>query len=257
MSALCGPNVTTSNLQICIDFKNTRCYSGSGTTFTNLVDPTRNNGFIKNNCSYSDTLGGFVTTNGANNGQQYNVGDRIDINTSGAGVDRFSGLNNFSIFFWVNQISSGRMLSTGSAGSGTGNSDQCIWYMWCDTSQYYWWNSGGGGTNNITAAGTWHTPGTWQMIGFTYSYNESGNNVVRCYTNGVLQFSGSIATASHSYIDRSGDSIMQWTLGGGYSSSCFNTNAAGRFNLFLLYNKALSSDEIYSNFTATRSRYGI
>jgi len=257
MPVFYGPTIVTDSLQIHLDWGSLKCYSGSGTTFSNIAYPSRNNGYIKNNVIYSAINGGILTTGGAQSGALYNVGDRIDINTSAAGVDRF-GANSFSIMVWVNQISSsGRILSTGSAGTGTGNSDNCIWYMWMDTSQYYWWNSAGGGANNITASGTWHTPGTWQLIGFTYSYNEGGNDIVRCYTNGVLQFSGTTPTASHSYIDRSGETTMQWTLGGGYSSSCYNQNSACKFGPFSLYNKKLSDLEMLQNFNALRGRYGI
>ncbi len=262
MSVICNPNVVQSNLQMFYDWGNPRCYSASGSTtgnistFYNLVDRGRNVGYTKNNVAYTSTGIKYLTTNGAQSGALYNVGDRIDMNTSAAGIDRF-GANNFSIMFWVNQSGSGRMMSTGSAGTGTGDSDQCVWYMWCDTSQYYWWNSGGGGTNNISASGTWHTPGTWQLIGFTYSYNEGGNDIVRCYTNGVEQFSGTTATSIHSYIDRSNETIMQYTLGGGYSSSCFNTNTAASFATFMLYNTRLSSDQMLQNFNAMRGRFGV
>lgn len=250
-----GPKIINTNLQTYMDFANPRCYPRTGTTITNLVE--NNIGYIKNNVTFSTTNGGILTTGGANNGLVNNVGDRIDINTRSAGIDRF-GAHNFSIFFWVNQISSsGRILSTGSAGAGTGDSDNCIWQMWIDTGQFYWWNSGGGGTNNITASGTWHTPGSWQLIGFTYSYNEGGNNIVRCYTNDTLAFSASISTATHSFIDRSNESLLQWTLGGGYSSSCYTQNSQCRFGNFMLYNKTLSLNEIIQNFNATRGRFGI
>ena len=262
MSVVCNPNIYNTNLQIYMDWGNPRCYTGSGSTsgnistFYNLVDAQRNIGYTKNVVTYTSTGIKYLSTNGAQSGALYNVGSRIDINTSAAGIDRF-GANNFSIMFWVNQSSSGRMMSTGSAGTGTGDSDQCVWYMWCDTGTYYWWNSGGGGTNNISASGTWHTPGTWQLIGFTYSYNESGNDIVRCYTNGVQQFSGTTPTAIHSYIDRSGATTMQWTLGGGYSSSCFNQNAAASFGNFMLYNEKLTDAQMLQNFEATRSRFNV
>jgi hypothetical protein len=266
MSVTAGPNLYTSNLQIHIDFTDPQCYSGGSTTtgnfstFTNLVNSQRNNGYLKNNCTLNTLPTGtkYVTTGGANSGALYNVGDRIDINTSAAGIDRF-GANNFSIMFWVNQgVSGGRMMSTGSAGTGTGDSDNCLWQMWCDSGRFYWWNSTGGETNALnTTINTWHTPGTWQLIGFTYSYNEGGNNIVRCYTNGVQQFTASIATSTHSFIDRSGDSIMQWTLGGGYASSCFNTNAVGSFATFSVYNARLSDRQMRQNFEASRSRFGV
>lgn len=259
-----NPGVHTTNLQIYMDWGNPRCYTGSGSTsgnistFYNLVDAQRNVGYTKNAVSYISSGIKYLSTNGAQSGAIYNVGSRIDINTSAAGVDRF-GAHSFSVMFWVNQIASGvgRLMSTGSAGTGTGDSDQCIWYMWCNTDQYYWWNSSGGSANNITASGTWHTPGIWQLIGFTYSYNEGGNDIVRCYTNGVQQFSGTTPTATHSYIDRSNETIMQWTLGGGYSSSCYNTNVAASYGSFMLYNTKLTDDQMLQNFYATRSRYGV
>jgi hypothetical protein len=253
-----SPKITTENLQIHMDWSATRCYSGSGSTFNNLVSGKTSIGYIKNNVTFSTTNGGILTTNGANSGAQYNVGDRIDINTSAANVDRFNGTDNFSIFFWVNQTaSSGRIFSTGSAGSGTGNSDNCIWQMWVSTGTYYWWNSSGGGTNNLTVSGTWHTPGTWQYIGFTYTYNDGGNNTVRCYANDTLMMTGQTATATHSYINRASASSLQWTLGGGYSSGCFNTNSACKFGTFSVYNKALTATEVTQNFNATRARFGV
>jgi hypothetical protein len=254
MGVLYSPNLVKSNLQICMDWSNIRCYSGTGSTFVNLVPSKSNVGYIKNNVTFSN---GILTTNGANNGQQNNVGDRIDINTSASGVDRF-GAHNFSIFFWVNQISaSGRLFATGSAGTGTGNSDNCIWQMWIDTGAFFWWNSSGGNVNSISASGAWHTPGTWQLIGITYSYNEGGNNIIRCYRNDAMVFSGSIATSTHSFIDRSGQSNLQWTLGGGYSSSCFTQNTSARYGMFFVYNKTLSLQEISQNFNATRNRFGV
>jgi hypothetical protein len=262
MGVAYNSKIVTSNLQMYYDWGNPKCYTGSGSTvnnistFNNLIDASRNVGYTKNAVTYTGTGARFLTTNGTQSGAVYNVGSRIDMNTSGAGIDRF-GAHNFSIMFWVNQTSSGRMMSTGSAGTGTGDSDNCIWQMWCDTGQFFWWNSGGGGTNNITVSGTWHTPGTWQLIGFTYSYNESGNNIVRCYTNGIQQFLGSVPTATHSFIDRSNETIMQWTLGGGYSSSCFNQNAAGNFGSFMLYNRCLTDNEMIQNFQTQRSRFGV
>lgn len=264
MAIYYNSNIVTSNLQMYYDWANPRCYTGAGSTvnnistFYNLVDAGRNVGYTKNAVAYTNTGIKYLSTNGAQSGAIYNVGSRIDMNTSGAGIDRF-GANSFSIMFWVNQTNpgSGRLMSTGSAGTGTGDSDQCVWYMWCDTNTYYWWNSGGGGTNNISATGTWHTPGTWQLIGFTYSYNEGGNDIVRCYTNGVEQFSGTTATSVHSYIDRSNETIMQWTLGGGYSSSCYNTNVAASFGTFMLYNTKLTDAQMLQNFQTQRSRYGV
>lgn len=259
MSVYSGPNSEINGLQIAIDWGNLNCYPGTGTEFFNLVDRTRNNGYIKNNCVYSNLLGGYVQTNGAQSGAANNVGDRIDINTSAAGIDRFSGTQNFTVLFWNYWISGGgKIWSTGSAGAGTGNSDNCIWNMWIDSGQFYWWNSSGGSANNITCSfnGT-RIASTWQMVGLTYSYNESGNNVARTYVNGQQVGTGITPTATHSFIDRSGQSNMQWSLGGGYSSSCVNSNSVNRFGPFFMFNRKLENEEILKSFNALRSRYEI
>lgn len=251
MATAYNPRIVDDGLKIYLDFSNTRCYPGSGTVINNLVGNSV--GYLKNNTFVSN---GIATTGGAQNNQANNVGDRIDINTTSSGVDRF-GANNFSIFFWVNQINSGRMFSTGSAGTGTGNSDNCIWQLWIDTGQFFWWNTSGGNTNAISATGAWHSIGTWQLIGFTYSYNENSNNIVRCYRNDSEAFTASLPTATHSFIDRSNQSNLQWTLGGGYFGSCFNQNRAANFSNFWLYNRTLSPLEIKQNFNATRGRFGV
>jgi hypothetical protein len=254
-----NPTIITSNLQICLDWGNTKCFPGSGTNFTNIINSSVNDGYIKNNVTYSSSNGGYLSTGGANNGQTNNVGDRIDINTSAAGRDRFSGTHNFSIFFWNYYISgAGRIFATGSAGTGTENSDNCIWQMWINSFSFFWWNSSGGSANSISCSFNGNiSTNTWQYIGFTYSYNEDGNNIVRLYKNGSLVNSTSISTATHSFIDRSNQSNLQWTLGGGYSSSCFTSNSVNRFGPFYLYNKTLTTQEIQQNFNATRSRFSI
>jgi len=259
MSIYSGPNIISDGLQISLDWGNKNCYSGSGTTFFNIVDKSRNNGYIKNNCSYSPNFGGYIQTNGGQPGGLYDVGDRIDINTSTAGIDRFSGIHNFTVLFWNYWIGGdGKIWSTGSAGAGTGASDNCIWQMWIDYTQFYWWNSGGGGLNNITCTfNSSRVTNTWQMIAVTYSYNESGNNVARTYVNGIEVGLGTTATATHSYIDRSNQTDLQWTLGGGYASSCYNSNSVNRFGPFLLFNKTLSQPEIFKNFIAMRSRFKV
>jgi len=259
MSIYSGPNSIINGLQIAIDFGNINCYLGTGTTFFNLIDKNRNNGYIKNNCAYSALEGGYVQTNGGQSGSANDVGDRIDINTSAAGIDRFSGTQNFSVIFWNYWISgSGRIWSTGSAGVGTGISDNCIWNMWIDSGQFFWWNSSGGSANNITCSfNNTRISNTWQMVGLTYSYNENGNNVARTYVNGIQVGTGITPTATHSFIDRSAQLNMQWTLGGGYSSSCINSNSINRFGPFFMFNRTLSLEEVQQNFNALRGRYGV
>lgn len=58
-------SIATSNLMMCIDVSNPRCYSGSGTT---LYDATGNgyNGTLVNGPTYSSSYGGVIQTDGVN-----------------------------------------------------------------------------------------------------------------------------------------------------------------------------------------------
>jgi hypothetical protein len=243
------------HLQVLLDWGNPSCYGGSGTTFLNLIDHSRNNGYLKNNVTYSPTNGGIVTTGGYNSGAIYTIGDRIDINTSSGGIDRFDGNENFSIFFWVKQYTSGRIFSTGSSGALTGDNDQCIWQLWLTTDRFFYWDVNGGAINCMDVSGNLHTLNTWQHVGFTYSANEGGNNIARCYANGVLTASISVPVAIHSYPLRRNVASLQWTLGGGYYSSCYTQNSPCSFGQFMLYNKTLTQAEIVQNYKATHLRF--
>jgi len=252
------PPVVIANLQIFLDWGNEKCYSGEN-TFLNLIDSSRNDGYLKNNVTYSSMNGGFLETGGYNSGETDSVGDRIDINTSEAGIDRFSKEDDFTVSFWNYHIEgNGRVWSTGSAGSATGDDDSCIWQMWINSSQFYWWNSSGGGDDNITASfGGQFSQNKWQMVSIVYRYNENNNNVVRLYINDDLVGVGSTPTDVHSARDRRNQENMQWTLGGGYQSSCRTSNSSGRFGPFIFYNRALSEVEIEQNFNAFRSRFAL
>ena len=249
-----SPTIPKENLQILMDFANPACYPGSGTTINNLAVPGRNLGYIKNSVTTLTNKGfNVLRPNGGGAGSNA-VGDRIDINTSAGGIDRF-GAHSFSFAFWTKAVSGGRIFSTGSAGSG--NTDNCIWQMWIDnTGQFFWWNSGGGGADAITCLfSSLVDLGGWRHLVMTYAYNEGGNDVARVYIDGVLNGTGSISTATHSFVDRSGQTDLQWTLGGGYWSSCFTINAQNEFGMFACYNKTLSAGEVSSMYNNTKTRF--
>ena len=245
--------VITNGLQSFIDFSSTACYPRSGSKFYNLTN--NGVGYIQSSTFSLSDSGKVVTTGGNDNTPNY-VGSRININTTASGVDRFDKENNFTFAFWVKYLGNGdRIFSTGSAGSGT--SDACIWQFWLDPTLFYWWNSGGGGTDNITASITTIPQNSWSYITITYSYNESGNNIIRVYRNGSSIGSGSTPTSTHSAIGRSGQTDLQYTLGGGYWSSCYTLNSSGEFAMFQVYNRTLSESETTTNYNNTKSRFGL
>ncbi len=92
-----------------------------------------------------------------------------------------------------------------------------------------------------------------RYIGRIYKVKEIHDD--RVYIDGAFDNSNSIATSIHSYINRSGQTDLQWTLGGGYYSSCYTINAQNEFGMFACYNKTLSADEISSMYNNTKTRF--
>lgn len=254
--------LVTDSLQIYMDWGNPKCYPGAGVEAYNLVDPTRNTAYLKGGANHISQEGGIIRTpveqeSVYNSSGTNKVYDRIDINTSAGGIDRF-GAHSFTLIHWAKWAGTNgsRILSTGSSGSGT--SDACIWQMFTTSGSFYWWNSGGGGADNLsTSVPDWYTPNVWNMITFSISWNEGGTNYVRCYRDDTLLVTQGKDTATHNYRDRATQTNIQWTLGGGYYSSCYTTNTQGDYGPFLCYNRTLSDAEIASNFNFFRGRFGV
>lgn len=248
MSFYRGPIIVRdSSLQCCIDVLD-RNSNKSDNSLADIVTPSRAI-YLQSTTFGGGGAGKYIRCDGTGAGSNL-VGSRINIGTTASQVDRFNINSNFSFVILAYPEGSGRIFSTGSAGSGT--TDNCIWQMWLNQSQFYWWNSGGGGTDNINSlTGTFYATNTWNHIVITYS---SSGPTARVYLNGVLAGTHIGAT---NLVDRTGQTDLQWTLGGGYNGSCFTENTASRFQQFLIYNKTLSATEVIQNFNAVRARVGI
>jgi len=228
----------------------------STTTSTSTLPPPRIDGYFKGNTQFSLTNFGIVTTGGNGDPTVSNVvGDRIDINTYAAGEDRFGPGDNFSFQFWCKMQQPGLIMSTGSAGDT--DTDQCIWQFKIDNTGFFHWNSSGnsGIGSMLVSKPDFHTPNTWQMLTVTMSCNEFGQNVARIFTNQVFRAQGNVAIADHSFPNRRSHVNLQYTLGGGYNSSCLNFNTPGRFGPFKVYNRALTYNEIRQNFAVFKDRF--
>lgn len=230
----------------------------STTTSTSTLPPPRIDGYFKGNTQFSLTNFGIVTTGGNGDPTVSNVvGDRIDINTYAAGEDRFGPGDNFSFQFWCKMQQPGLIMSTGSAGDT--DTDQCVWQFKIDNTGFFHWNSSGnsGIGSMLVSKPDFHTPNTWQMLTVTMSCNEFGQNVARIFTNQVFRAQGNVAIADHDFPNRRSYGNLQYTLGGGYDSSCLNSNTPGSFGPFKVYNRALTYNEIRQNFNVFKDRFNV
>ena len=232
-----SPKIVTNELVLCLDAANSKSYSGSGTTVTDLSG--RNN------------VGTF-TGNTSFNSQGYFILDGVDgtrITTSGPSYPTtWNQAVTFELWAyfdadgtWHNG-SYGGLFSRGSTAGTFGltraNANNSV-RMWLRDS---------GGT--ATAAGVVVRDAWYQIVG---TWGGDANLNLKLYLNGVETGSFTKTTISGAP-DGGGYSL------GGISSTLSGSPGnymKGRISVARMYSRELTASEIQQNFNATRSRFGI
>lgn len=221
------PSIPTASLQNRYEAFNSASYSGSGTTWTDVVSSSN---LTLSGTTFSSNNGGYLTFS---NGQALNTGNSTIAATSGMTVSVWmyptsgSGTGYSSMLPIFSYGDSGGVPGSVVVGIGQGSSYNMI---------YDGFNQTGNGTG-----ATGFDINTWQL--FTFAFNSSGGS---WYKNGTLM--GSLNT-------------MGSNKGPGLSlgkSQMLNTNYfAGRISAAYVYTKALSSTEVTQLFNANKWRYGL
>lgn len=247
MSVYAGPEITTSGLIFHVDAANSKSYPGSGNTWIDLSG-NNNNGTLINGPSYNIANGGIITFDGSDD----------SCNTGLSGPTTFTSNSDFSISCWANF--SAYKPAASSIGTLVGAFNyQGYGLFWVGTPTTYVVGSYmryAGVTSDIRSSNI--TPGVWFHA--VQSYSRSGN-FNRLYINGTLSNSGtSISGAFNSNLDNMFIAIANGipgkndgTPGGGVGGTPFLGNIAS----VSIYNRALSAAEIFQNFNANRSRFGL
>lgn len=217
--------VISSGLQLYLDAANTSSYSGTGTTWYDLTsnhnDVTmQNSGSI----SYTSSGGGYFTT-GSN-------GYFNKLTTTGLPT----GSNPYTLSAWI-QLSSvwgGQgIVSVGNAW-GTSNGVNAFRTSATNTLLNYWW------ANDFSAVASLSPTTQW----FNCVAQWDGTTR-RIWVNGT-QIGSAAAT---------GLNVTNGVLGIGVTNSTEYLN--GNVGQVLIYNRAITSDEISQNYSVVRARYGV
>jgi len=228
-----GAPVVNSNLMVWVDAAQTASYSGSGATWTDLSGNGKNYTLTAGPTYSSTTGGGVITFAGASS--QYA--------TTAATLFNSTTTNTYSINIWVYPTGAGQMVSVN--GQATPNSGYHYTAL------------------EITAAGLIYF-GQWTGGMTTVATSSQSLNA---WYNLVLTYNGTTATAYVNGVSV-GSSTIAWTAPG--ASTFFSlmsqdatrmsgatAYASGSIGAFMVYNRALTADEITTNFNALRGRYGI
>jgi len=237
MGVTYNPRIVTDGLVLALDAGNTKSYSGSGTTWTDLSGQG-NNGTLANGPTYSSSNGGSIVLDGTNDYVQI-------LNSNGFG--EVSTTPTISLELWANITRK----------SGGGQQYQQLAGFRNDGVFSFFFlllDSSGASVNTEariqTTSGTWdiNVPylsyfNTWTHITFTANVNRTD-----LYFNGNLI--GSNTAVSGSFGSTSGNFRIGTSLSGAYPT-------LGNISSVKVYNRALTASEIQQNFNALRGRFGI
>jgi hypothetical protein len=220
-----SPSFVMDGLLIAFDAANQRSYPRTGTTISNLTGSI--SGSMINGVGFSSANSGFFSFDGTNDAVGFSNNPTLtnQITISVWIKPSNNGTNN-----WIlGREASYRMFYTSSI------------FVWdCATTNNGWYTTGTNiVSNSLSVFDNW-----WNVVG---TYNGSN---LRLYINGSLQstganISGNIQTTGYTLNLMQADNIQSVVYG------------KGNVSQFLLYGRALSTQEVLQNYNATKKRYGL
>lgn len=217
MALVHSPSIVTNGLLFCVDAANPRSYPGSGTNWFQLSG-SNNTGSIVNGPTYNSANLGSLSFDG--------VDDYVDFSAN------LGTMATYTIMFWAKRDAENRM----PVAARTNTS----FYWYGDNSWFY---THGGATGEYYYSKPTSIPlGTWGCYCVVYN----GSNV-SIYRQGIYQGQqATTGTADWSV----GLRVGWWQPGGAYAWQGLISNV-------MMYNTALTADQVTQNFNATRGRYGL
>jgi hypothetical protein len=215
--------VVTGNLSMYLDAGVTSSYPGTGTAWTDLSGNNRN-GTLTNGPTYSSADGGSIVFDGTNDFVQCTGSITATAATFVSWIRRNGTQGSYD----------GILFSRGSNVTGMQfQSSNQLSYMWNGAVNTYTWQSG------LIVPDL-----TWCMV--AVSVTSTAATAYLCQSSGITS---AINTVSHTSTTLDDIKIGQEDFGGRFFT--------GNIATAMIYNRALSADEISQNFNALSGRYGL
>lgn len=231
-----GGNIVTDGLVLYLDAANSKSIVSGSTTWTDL-SRSNNKGTLLNGPSFNYGNGGSIVFDGTN--------DYVITNSD---ISSYKVNSNFTISTWTN-VSTTTNNAAGIFGCFDDNLESSVkhtgYSLWVKTGESRFSFLIGSGSNTFTyiPANSNYQTNTW--------YNLTGINtggISYFYINGVLQNATSNATIllpEHPV-----------KIGRGYEYTN-NYYYNGKVAQGIIYNRALTPQEVLQNFNATKKRFGL
>ena len=219
MSTSYSPKIITDGLVLALDAGNNKSYAGSGTIWNDLSG-NNNTGTLSNSPTFTDANNGSFTFNGTNS-----VQTAVNIVCTAMTILMFIKRNGTQI------SNAGLTFNRGTSVTGLN------FYGLNNTLSYHWNNDAS--TYNF-APNLLIPDNVWSMVGMSVT-----STAATLYVN--MESATNINAHASTTIDNLRIAV--------------DTDSGRRFTgniaTTLLYNKALSPNEILQNFNATRNRFGV
>ena len=221
-----GPNIVTEGLVLALDAGNKKSYPGSGTTWTDLSGQG-NNGTLQNGPTFDSGNNGSIVFDGVND---YISIESISLNSANITAISWVYLNSF----YESQNSTiGIHIDGGTNGGFRVYAKSSLTGVWM---RYSNGNATSISSNNTLPLNKW----------FQITFISDGQTG-KIYLNENVFLSG---TFSNTPVNVNGSAWISRFSGGGYY-------LVGNTSTSLLYNRALTPQEVQQNYNATKSRFGL
>lgn len=234
-SASAAPSIVTSGLVLNLDAGNPLSYSGSGTTWTDL-SISSNNSVLNNGVSYNSANGGSLVFDGIND---------YTISNNNIGITGRQA-RTVDIWFKVSDLVTRKVLCS----FGAFNTRQlCNLEINSLNGVNYPFFAGYSTDAYISQT----IPiNTWYNLAFTYNSDDyiNGVNGIKMYLNGIEK---TLSFPSGTFSLDTG--ISKFYVG--YEGAGGRNPMIGNVGAVHVYNTALNSTDILTNFNALKTRYGL
>jgi hypothetical protein len=229
-----GEPIVTSGLVLNLDAGNPASYPGSGTTWFDLSG-NGNNGTLLNGVGFDGANLGSLTFDGVN--------DRVDISPNNFNLSQFS----VNMWFKTNNITTDYLRLIHKADTTGSTNGFLVASSQTDGKLVFVYQPNYNTGEILKKSTNFITTSTWYNITMTYN-STSG---LKIYFNSI-EDAGEIPTFPEvGWISNTGNLFSVGSRAGGTQQ--YNGNIART----LVYNRALTAQEIQQNFNALRNRFGI
>ena len=235
MSFNYSPKIVTDGLIFYVDAANPKSYAGVGTVWSDM-SKNSNDGTLTNGPTFDSDNGGSIVFDGSNDYVSH--GDVLNFErTDSFSIDVWTKLDSISttqilVAKWINKGYEIFFLNPGKIGWTLANTE--------------------GGVNQIRVDSSNNAVSVGEIFNLCVTYDgSSSTSGMKIYKNGSLLSASSIYNNLNSSISL----VDEFRLGANSSGSPLPLNG----NIFntKIYNKELMDDEVFQNYNALKTRFGL